>query len=150
MKADLTTLGDLSVLIGGLVILAVAIVGKFVGAMLGAFRSRLGRWEIVALGSGMNARGVVEIVAADVGLRLGILSTASYTIIVALAIVTSIMAPPVLRVAMRRTQQTVEEDERQAYWHGVSVTAHQPMSSTNVRLRRGLKVTRNVGREVPP
>jgi len=92
--------------------LVVAIVGKFAGAYLGARLSRLGLWEGTALGAAMNARGVVEIVIATVGLRLGILDIRFYTIIVLVAVVTSIMAPPLLRIAMRRIEETPEEQRR--------------------------------------
>jgi Kef-type K+ transport system membrane component KefB len=106
---DLTALARPSVLAVGLAVLAVAIVGKFVGAFLGAKLSRLNRWEALAVGAGMNARGVIEVVVAMVGLRLGVLSTEVYTIIVLVAIVTSVMAPPLLRWAMARVEQTAEE-----------------------------------------
>ena len=50
----------------------------------------------------MNARGIVEVVIALAGLRLGVLNTTTYTIVVLVALVTSIMATPVLRHAMSR------------------------------------------------
>ena len=42
----------------------------------------------------MHARGVVEVVIALTGLRLGVLNTTTYTIVVLVAFLTSIMAPP--------------------------------------------------------
>ncbi|WP_326640595.1 cation:proton antiporter [Streptosporangium sp. NBC_01755] len=75
-------------------------------------KSRLNRWEALALGAGLNARGVIEVVVAMVGLRLGILSVEVYTIVVLVAIVTSLMAPPILRWAMARVEQTTEEELR--------------------------------------
>ncbi|MEV8634795.1 cation:proton antiporter [Streptosporangium sp. NPDC051023] len=68
----------------------------------------------VALGAGLNARGVIEVVVAMVGLRLGILSVEAYTIVVLVAIVTSLMAPPILRIAMARVEQTAEEELRES------------------------------------
>ncbi|WP_218108261.1 cation:proton antiporter [Micromonospora matsumotoense] len=112
LRVDLTALGRPVVLLTGLVVLTVAVVGKFAGAFVGGLASRLNKWESLALGAGMNARGVVEIVIAMVGLRLGVLSTETYTIVVLVAIVTSLMAPPILRVAMRRVEYTVEESFR--------------------------------------
>ena len=102
LKVDLGRLAQLPVLLAGAAVLALAIAGKFAGAYLGARMSRLGRWEAIALGAGLNARGAVEVVVASTGLTLGVLNSASYTIIVLVAIVTSLMAAPVLRVAMRR------------------------------------------------
>ncbi|MEU1607229.1 cation:proton antiporter [Micromonospora matsumotoense] len=112
LRVDLTALGRPVVLLAGLVVLTVAVVGKFAGAFLGGLTSRLSRWEALALGAGMNARGVVEIVIAMVGLRLGVLGTETYTVVVMVAIVTSLMAPPILRFAMRRVEYTAEESLR--------------------------------------
>ncbi|WP_285777474.1 cation:proton antiporter [Microtetraspora sp. NBRC 13810] len=112
LRMDLTSLADPLVLVAGLAVLAIAILGKFIGAYAGARASRLSRWEGLALGAGLNARGVIEVVVAMVGLRLGILSVEVYTIVILVAIVTSLMAPPLLRLSMSRIQQTEEEDLR--------------------------------------
>ncbi|HEY0641661.1 MAG TPA: cation:proton antiporter [Pseudonocardiaceae bacterium] len=109
LRMDLTTLADATTALAGLAILVIAIIGKFAGAYLGARMSRLTRWEGLAIGAGMNARGVVEVVIAMAGLRLGVLSTATYTSVVLVAIVTSLMAPPMLRFAMKRVQEREEE-----------------------------------------
>ena len=113
LRMDLTLLGRPAVLLVGVCVLAAAIVGKFVGAYVGARMSRLGHWEGVAIGAGMNARGVIEVIIAMVGLRLGVLSPEMYTIIVLVAVVTSLMAPPILRVAMARVEHTAEEQLRE-------------------------------------
>lgn len=112
LRVDLRALARPEVLAAALVVLVVAIAGKFAGAYLGARLSRLGKWEALALGAGMNARGVIEVIVAMVGLRLGILDTATYTIIVLVAVVTSVMAPPLLRLAMKRVEYTEEEQLR--------------------------------------
>lgn len=118
LRMDLTELVRPAVLGTAVAVLAVAIAGKFVGAYIGARASRLGHWEGIALGAGLNTRGVIEVIVAMVGLRLGVLSTATYTIIVLVAIVTSLMAPPVLRYAARRIAVTEEEREREKVFHG--------------------------------
>ncbi|MFI9308894.1 cation:proton antiporter [Streptomyces triculaminicus] len=112
LHIDLAALAHPVVASAALVVLTVAVVGKFAGAFLGALLARLGVWEALAMGAGMNARGVIQIVVATAGLRLGVLTPATYTIIVLVAVVTSVMAPPVLRVAMRRIEQTEEEELR--------------------------------------
>ncbi len=115
LRMDLTTLRSPKVLVAALAALAIAILGKFVGAYLGARTGRMGHWAAIAMGAGMNARGVVEIVVATVGLRLGVLNAASYTIIALIAIVTSLMATPLLRIAMSRVGQNAEEQLRRDY-----------------------------------
>lgn len=112
LRMDLTVLADVDTALAAAAVLAVAVAGKLAGAYAGARLSRLSHWESLAIGAGMNARGVVEIVIASVGLRLGVLTLASYTIVVLVAIVTSVMAPPLLRLAMARVAQTEEEDRR--------------------------------------
>jgi len=122
LRVDLTVLGRPVVALTALVIVLVAILGKFAGAYAAARLRRLSSWEGIAIGAGMNARGIVEVVIALTGLRLGVLNTTTYTIVVLVALVTSIMAPPVLRRAMSRITQTDEELLRKIdhdTWDGV-------------------------------
>ncbi|MEU9413621.1 cation:proton antiporter [Streptomyces sp. NPDC048281] len=121
LRIDLRALARPPVLAAALIVLAVAVIGKFTGAFVGARLSRLSRWEALALGAGMNARGVVEVIVAMVGLRLGVLTTDSYTIIVLVAVATSVMAPPILAFAMKRIDCTKEEELRLQAWGGPSV-----------------------------
>lgn len=121
LRVDLTLLARPQVLLVAVIVLALAILGKFAGAYLGARLCGLSRWEGIALGAGLNARGVIEIIVAMVGLRLGVLNTASYTVVVLIAIATSAMAPPILRWADRHIERTDEEEDRRtapkAYGH---------------------------------
>ncbi|MFD9407291.1 cation:proton antiporter [Streptomyces sp. NPDC059989] len=110
IRMDLTALARPAVLAAACAVLAVAVLGKFAGAYIGAKLSGLDRWEALALGAGMNSRGVIEVIVAMVGLRLGILGPETYTIIILVAIVTSLMAPPVLRAAMARIEENAETE----------------------------------------
>jgi Kef-type K+ transport system membrane component KefB len=114
LRVDLTALDRPIVIVSGAVLLALAVVGKFAGAYLGARLSRLSHWEGLALGAGLNARGVIQVVVATVGLRLGVLNTATYTIVVLVAVLTSVMAPPLLRRAMAHVEHSAEERLREA------------------------------------
>jgi Kef-type K+ transport system membrane component KefB len=73
----------------------------------------------------MNARGVVQVVIAMVGLRLHVLDSATYTVIVLVAVVTSLMAPPVLRFAMARIDPTPLEQQRRTAQFGPAVPEKQ-------------------------
>jgi Kef-type K+ transport system membrane component KefB len=53
------------------------------------------------VGFGLNARGAMELVIAAVGLSIGLLNETSYAIIVLIAVLTTVMAAPLLRVCMR-------------------------------------------------
>ncbi len=96
----------------GLIVLAVACVGKFIGAYAGSRIGGLSHWEGLAMGAGMNARGAMEIIVATIGLSLGVLNQPMYSIIVMVAIVTSLMAPPLLRWALAHVAIGKEEAER--------------------------------------
>ena len=128
LRIDLRALAHPTVLAAAAIVLLTAIVGKFAGAFLGALLSRLTRWEALALGAGMNARGVIEVIVAMVGLRLGILNTATYTIVVLVAVVTSVMAPPLLRVAMRRVPVTPEEEARRRLGTTTTLSTASPQA----------------------
>lgn len=119
LRMDLTALADPVVLVAGLVILAIAVLGKFAGAYAGARGARLDHWTAVALGAGLNARGVIEVIIAIVGLQLGVLTTATYTIIVLVAVITSAIAPPMLRFAANRIEPTDEDEARRQRMAGL-------------------------------
>jgi Kef-type K+ transport system membrane component KefB len=123
LRIDLSALGRPVVLLFALLMLAVAIAGKFAGAFVGAKASRMSGWEAVALGAGMNSRGVVQLVIATVGLQLGVLTTATYTIVVLIAITTSLMAAPILRAAIGHVDDTAEEQLRAVALSGGSAGA---------------------------
>ncbi len=114
LRMDLTLLARPVVAVTAVAVVAVAVVGKFAGAYTGALLIRMDRWRALALGAGLNTRGVVQIVVASVGLRLGVLNTAGYTIVVLVALATSVMAPPLLRVALGRIETTENEKVREA------------------------------------
>ncbi|MGV4985722.1 cation:proton antiporter [Streptomyces sp. NRAIS4] len=113
LQVDLTALNHASVLAAALVTLLVAIGAKFAGGYLGARMGKLVHEEALAIGAGLNARGVVEIVLASVGLNIGVLNAASYTIVVLVAIVTSVMAPPILSRTAGRMALTSGELKRE-------------------------------------
>jgi Kef-type K+ transport system membrane component KefB/nucleotide-binding universal stress UspA family protein len=112
LRVDLTAMADPTVLLGGVAILGVAIAGKFIGTYVGARAAGLSPWEGIAMGSGLNARGALEIIVATIGLSVGILTTTTYTIIVMVAIITSLLAPPLLRASLSRIELSEEEAMR--------------------------------------
>ena len=112
LRVDLGLLSDPTVLLWSVIVIAVASIAKLLGAYAGARLARLPNQEALALGVGLNARGALEIVIATVGLSLGVLNTRSYTVVVLMAIVTSMAAPPLLRMIAKRWRGSDEEQER--------------------------------------
>src|SRR5437016_2230920 len=96
IKVDLTTLRG-NALLFTLLAVVVACVGKIAGGGLGSRLGGLPGWEALAVGFGLNARGAMELVIAAVGLSIGVLNDASYAIIVLIAVLTTVMAAPLLK-----------------------------------------------------
>lgn len=112
LSADLTILGDPStaLLTAGLIV--IASLGKFGGAFIGAELGGLTRREGLALACGMNARGSTEVIIATVGLSMGALNQDLFTMIVAMAVLTTMAMPPTLRWALARIPMRAEEKQR--------------------------------------
>jgi Kef-type K+ transport system membrane component KefB len=79
------------------VIIAAATIGKVGGAFLGGIIMRFGVRDSLALGALLNTRGLVELIALNVGLDLGILSPALFSMMVLMALTTTLMTVPLLR-----------------------------------------------------
>jgi Kef-type K+ transport system membrane component KefB/nucleotide-binding universal stress UspA family protein len=112
LSADLTILGDPHLLILTIGLVLIASVGKFTGAFVGASVGRMRPREAIALGCAMNARGSTEVVVASIGLSMGALTQNLYTMIVTMAVVTTLAMPPMLRSALARIPLRPGEKER--------------------------------------
>jgi len=112
LSADLTILRDWHIVGLTLLLIAIASIGKFTGAFAGAMLGRLKWREGVALGCAMNARGSTEVIVASIGLSMGALSQNLYTMIVTMAVATTMAMPPMLRAALRILPMTEEEETR--------------------------------------
>ena len=77
-------------------ILLVAVVGKFGASTLAARATALSWREAGALGILMNTRGLMELVILTIGLELGVISPALFTMMVIMALVTTFMTTPFL------------------------------------------------------
>lgn len=112
LHTDLRVLLDptTALLAAGLIV--IASVGKFGGAFLGARLNGLGFREALALGFGMNARGSTEVIVATIGLSVGVIDQRLFSVIVTMAIVTTLVMPPTLRWALGRLPIRDEEKER--------------------------------------
>jgi Kef-type K+ transport system membrane component KefB/nucleotide-binding universal stress UspA family protein len=112
LSADLTILGDWRMALLTFGLIAVASVGKFGGAFLGGWMGGLTRRESLALGCGMNARGSTEVIVATIGLSMGALNQDLFTMIVAMAVITTTAMPPTLRWSLSRIPIRKEEKQR--------------------------------------
>jgi Kef-type K+ transport system membrane component KefB len=77
-----------------LVVLAAAVVGKAGACYLAARACGETHHEALGIGSLMNARGLMELIILNIGLERGIITPTLFTILVFMAIVTTLMATP--------------------------------------------------------
>ncbi len=82
-----------------LVILAAAVVTKLVGCGLGAIS--LGWQNMLKIGLGMVPRGEVGMVVAQLGLGMAVISTEVYSVVVFMAVATTLLTPLLLKIAFR-------------------------------------------------
>jgi Kef-type K+ transport system membrane component KefB/nucleotide-binding universal stress UspA family protein len=101
---------DLLLLTFGLI--AIASLGKFSGALLGGRLGGMTWAESLALGCGMNARGSTEVIIATIGLSMGVLNEGLFTTIVAMAVLTTMSMPPMLRWTLARLPMSPAEAAR--------------------------------------
>jgi K+:H+ antiporter len=77
-------------------IIVLAVVGKLGGSLISTRMNGMSWRESAAVGVLMNTRGLVELVILNIGLDLGILSPALFSIMVLMALVTTLMTTPLL------------------------------------------------------
>lgn len=85
-------------------LLAIAATGKIVGGMIGARWAGRTSWpDAWRVGILLNTRGLVELVILNIGLELGVLSPTLFSMLVIMALVTTMMASPILALLNRLT-----------------------------------------------
>jgi K+:H+ antiporter len=98
-----------------LVVIATAVTGKFAGAAIPARLSGMKWRESLAFGALMNARGLTELVVLSIGRDLGVISTRMFTIMVLMAVLTTAITGPLLRllraVSLDGTAQLSDPDQ---------------------------------------
>ncbi|HTM71997.1 MAG TPA: cation:proton antiporter [Pseudolabrys sp.] len=112
LSADLTILKDPNFLLLTCGLIVIASIGKFGGAFVGGKLAGLTFRESLALGTGMNARGSTEVIVATIGLSMGALSQNLFTMIVTMAVITTMVMPPTLRWALSRLPMRKDEKQR--------------------------------------
>lgn len=96
-----------------LIFLGVAIISKLGGAYLGArILAKVEHWPAVLFGSGLTARGSMGIIIATVGLSLQIVSPSMFSVLILMAIGTSLVSPPLIRWSVSHIPIDAEEQAR--------------------------------------
>ncbi len=95
-----------------LVLLITAVVGKISGGFIGAKIGGFSNNESMTIGHLVNNRGMIELVIATIGLELGIIDITLFAIIVAIGLITMIMAPVMARVSLSRSNTYKKSKEK--------------------------------------
>jgi Kef-type K+ transport system membrane component KefB len=89
----------------GLVLVA-AMAGKVVGGALGARHAGLAWPQALSVGALMNARGLMELIIMKIGLDLGVIDGAIFTMLMIMAVATTLMTTPLLALFGRLGRTT--------------------------------------------
>jgi Kef-type K+ transport system membrane component KefB len=112
MHLDLRALQEIPGFVIAMIV--IASVGKVIGAGACARMTGMSSHEALAVGAGMNARGAVELIIANIALQAGIFAMPEpvppvvehmFSAVVIMAIVTTLMTPPTLKMALKRSWQ---------------------------------------------
>ncbi|MBK9214237.1 MAG: cation:proton antiporter [Chloracidobacterium sp.] len=109
MQLSLTVFRDASVVAFAAVLTLVAVATKFVGCGLGGWG--LSRREMAQIGIGMVPRGEVGIVVAQIGLGLGVIGQTFFASVLFMAVATTLIAPPLIKVLFTARKAGNEVDE---------------------------------------
>jgi Kef-type K+ transport system membrane component KefB len=92
-----------------LLIVAVAILAKLLGAGAGVLAAGFKLPEAVRVGIGMVSRGEVALIVTSVGLRAGVIEERVFSIMVIMTLATTLVTPPLLRLAFPREQAVAHQ-----------------------------------------
>lgn len=111
LRVDFGAFDSLAAIAWTLAIVVLAILAKLVGTYIGARGGGLEHREGLALGAGLSALGAMGIVVAIIAFNLSVVSESGFTVLVLAAVVTSVVAPLILRLVVR--DWAIPEAERQ-------------------------------------
>jgi Kef-type K+ transport system membrane component KefB len=98
-RIDLVNSGELWGI--AIVVLAAAVVGKFGACWAAARLNGESPRDSLAIGALMNARGMMELIILNIGLQRGLITPELFTVMVIMAIVTTLMASPLFLLVYR-------------------------------------------------
>jgi Kef-type K+ transport system membrane component KefB len=108
LNTKLSVLVDPKLMLVGIVILLASTLGKGVACWAAARLNGEDNATAMAVGTLMNARGLMELIIINIGLQRGIIGEALFSILVVMAIVTTLMASPIFELVYGRKKPAVE------------------------------------------
>jgi Kef-type K+ transport system membrane component KefB len=154
LRTDVGSLDSLKLWLITFALIGIAILGKWVGAMVAARITGFDFRESAAIGALMNTRGLTELIVLNIGLELGVVTPTLFTMLVIMALVTTFMAAPALRLIDRRGTLSAppEEELREAIPISPAVPDRAilvaPLDAKNIESLLAVAVP--LARSVPP
>jgi len=111
LRTEVGLLGDLQGWLVCLAIIGVATLGKLGGSAVAARVTGMDWRESLQLGALMNTRGLMELIALNIGYDIGILSPRIFTMLVLMALVTTAMTGPLLTLFGARSALGTQQPE---------------------------------------
>ena len=105
---------SMMIVVYAIVLSIVAIISKICGCALGAKMFKFSNRESLQIGAGMVSRGEVALIVANKGMKLGILSNVIFAPILIVVIVTTIVAPILLKIAFGENKTKINQKRRLA------------------------------------
>ncbi len=112
LRVDITALADLETALWTVAAIVLAVSSKIAGTVVSGRMVGVEKRTSLALGSGLSPLGVMGVVVAIIGLNVGVINEAAYTVLLLAAVVTSVIAPSLLRWALGDTEPPADEATR--------------------------------------
>ena len=107
-----------ALMLGAIAILLASFFGKFVACWAAARATGENNRDALAIGALMNARGLMELILINIGLQAGVIEPGMFSILVLMAIVTTLMATPLFNwIVRKQTPGAVRESAAQPTAH---------------------------------
>lgn len=101
LKVDIKALFNPELALLALALITVATVSKIFGAYVGArLLAKVDHWTALSFGAGLNARGAIQIIIATIGLSFSVISPEIFSVIILMAVITSIISPVMLKYTL--------------------------------------------------
>jgi Kef-type K+ transport system membrane component KefB len=101
LEFNISSISDIGLLVA---VILVSYLSKIAGGYLGGTLVGLGKRVSLTLGVGLNARGIMELVIANIAYRSGLISTEVFSILVIMGLLTTLTTPLLLKRAFGRLE----------------------------------------------
>lgn len=112
LRVDITALADIDTALWTVAAIVLAVTAKIAGAVIAGRMVGVQTRTSLTLGAGLSPLGVMGVVVAIIGLNIGVINEAAYTVLLLAAVVTSVIAPSLLRWSLGDSEPPEDEANR--------------------------------------